>query len=112
MGYLSAFGDTVPDAVNYRFVSSLINTIEDENENFVNVVYDNKDVAPFAKEHFRMIDNSIFKYDFHLSDSTTARGIAAGEYSTLLKYDLDGVLRPDSLADAGCFQYVPLPEEE
>ena len=112
MGYLSAFGDTVPDAVNYRFVSSLINTIEEENENFVNVVYDNKDVAPFAKEHFRMIDNSIFKYDFRLSDSTTARGIAAGEYSTLLKYDLDGVLRPDSLADAGCFQYVPLPEEE
>ncbi len=112
MGYLSAFGDTVPDAVNYRFVSSLINTIEEENDGFVNVVYDKKDVAPFAKEHFRLIDNSIFKYDFHLSDSTTARGIAAGAYSSQLRYDLDGVLRPDSLADAGCFQYVPLSEEE
>ncbi|MBR5335906.1 MAG: hypothetical protein IKV23_06505 [Bacteroidaceae bacterium] len=112
MGYLSAFGDTVPDAVNYRFVSSLINTIEEEDDGFVNVVYDKKDVAPFAKEHFRLIDNSIFKYDFHLSDSTAARGIAAGAYSSQLKYDLDGVLRPDSLADAGCFQYVPLPGEE
>lgn len=112
MGYLSAFGDTVPDAVNYRFVSSLINTIEEENDGFVNVVYDKKDVAPFAKEHFRLIDNSIFKYDFHLSDSTAARGIAAGAYSSQLKYDLDGVLRPDSLADAGCFQYVPLSGEE
>lgn len=111
MGYLTTLGDTIPDCANYRFVSSLINTIDEENENFVDVIYDDKEVAPFAKEHFRLIDNDIFAYDFHLSDSTSARGIASGEYSGMFKYDLDGVERPDSLADVGCFQYVPVPND-
>lgn len=110
MGYLSDFEDTVPNAANYKFVSSLINTIEEENERFINIIYDNKDVSPFAKEHFRLIDNENFVYDFHLSDSTTARGIAAKEYSDILRYDLDGVERPASSADAGCFQFVPTPK--
>lgn len=112
MGYLTNLGDTIPDCANYHFCNSLINTVNEENEHFVNIVYDDKEKTPFAKEHFRLIDNENFKYDFHLSDSTTARSIAAGEYSRLLRYDLDGVERPDSLADAGCFQYVQPTDEE
>lgn len=112
MGYLSNFGDTVENCSNYRFVSSLINTVNDENENFIDVVYDDKNETPFAKEHFRLIDNKNFKYDFHLSDSTTARGMSSPDYSAALRYDLDGVERPSSAADAGCFQYVELPDEE
>ncbi len=106
MGYLTELGDTVDNCRNYRFVSSLINTYPDGDENFVDVIYDDADVSPFAKEHFRVIDNSSFRYDFHLSDSSSARGIASEEYSRLLPYDIDGVERDISVADAGCFQYV------
>lgn len=106
MGYLSTFGDTVPDCANYSFIGSLINTPDEQNENFSGVVFDNKEVTPYTKEHFRLIDNEVFNYDFHLTDSTTARGIAFGKYSSMYNSDLDGVARPDTLADAGCFQYV------
>ncbi len=112
MGYLSNLGDTVENCINYRFVSSLVNTVDDDNENFIDVVYDNNEETPFAKEHFRLIDNKEFNYDFHLTDSTTARGIASSEYSASIRYDLDGVERPMDKADAGCFQYVELPAED
>lgn len=112
MGYLSEFEDSIPDASNYLFVNSLINTVpNEENENFVNVVYDNSELHPFAKEHFRLIDHNIFLYDFHLTDSTTARGIAASEYAALTKFDIDGVERPAEGADVGCFQFVEPVEE-
>ncbi len=112
MGYLTTLGDSVPDARNYLFVSSLLNTVNDGDSCFVNNLFDDKENTPFAAEHFGLIDHENFKYDFHLTDSASARGIAAKEYSVLLKYDLDGVERPDTLADAGCFQYVPLPEAD
>lgn len=112
MGYLTNYGDTVPDARNYRFENSLINTVADGDSCFVGNVFDDHEVEPFGAAHFRTIDHDNFVYDFHLSDSTTAKGIASARYTSLLKYDIDGVERPDSLADAGCFQYVPLPEKE
>lgn len=112
MGYLSTFGDSIPDCRNYLFVSSLINTKNDGDSCFIGNLFDDKEKSPFGAEHFRLVDHSVFMYDFHLSDSAMARGLAAKEYSAALRYDLDGVERPDSLADAGCFQYVPLPKEE
>lgn len=110
MGNLSTLGDSVPDARNYFFCSSLLNTVNEGDSCFVNNFFDDKENTPFAAQHFALIDHDNFKYDFHLTDSASARGIAAKEYSVALRYDLDGVERPDTLADAGCFQYVPLPE--
>lgn len=111
MGYLYEFGDTVPDAAQYRFVSSLLNTTPvEEDGNFVNIVWDAKDNPPFAKEHFHMIDNSVYKYDFHLDSLSSARGIACEEYSLRFSYDADSVARPAASADAGCYQYRLLPE--
>ena len=107
MGYLYELGDTIPDAANYRFVSSLLNTRPaTDDDNFVNVVWDEKGVVPFGKEHFALIDNSVYKYDFHLDSLSSARGIADGEYSLLFPADADGVERPSEKPDAGCFQYV------
>ena len=107
MGYLSDLGDTIVGGANYRFVSSLLNTkADDEDENFVNIVWDDKDSSPFGKEHFCLIDNSIFKYDFHIDSLSTARGIASDEYSSLFPSGLSGVLRPAENADAGCYQFV------
>lgn len=112
MGYFAAPGDTVPNCANYRFVNSLVNTVNEENANFVNVIYDEADKSPFGKEHFHLIDNDEFKYDFHLSDSAAARGIASPEYTHSYRFDLDGIERPDTLADAGCYQYVKIDKEE
>ena len=107
MGYLYELGDTIPDGAKYRFVSSLLNTSPaTDDDNFVNVVWDEKGVVPFGKEHFALIDNSVYKYDFHLDSLSSARGIADGEYSLLFPADADGVERPSEKPDAGCFQYV------
>lgn len=112
MGYLSTLGDTVPDCINYRFHSSLINTIDSEDENFYNIVYDSAEVEPFAAENFMMVDHDIFMYDYHLSELSKARGIALDSLSALYPFDLDGIARPLNGADAGCFQFVPKSEEE
>lgn len=106
MGYLTNLGDTVPNPVNYRFENSLINTIDVADSCFVNIRYDSLDVAPFGKEHFRLIDHDVFDYDFHLTTESTARGMASDEYLEILPVDIDGVPRTAGAVDAGCFQYV------
>ena len=115
MGYVSDFGDTIVGGVdyNYRFVSSLLNTFaDDEDDNFVNIVWDSKDNSPFAKEQFRLINNSVYMYDFRPDSLSTALGIAAEEFATLCPVDLNGVQRPTGRADAGCYQFVPATEEQ
>lgn len=109
MGYLSNLGDTVPNAVNYYFENSLINTIDTADSCFVNITYDSIDVSPFGKEHFRLIDHDVFDYDFRLTAESKARGIASGDYLERLPVDIDGTPRTADAVDAGCFQYV---EEE
>lgn len=111
MGYFEAYGDTVPNSVNYYFENSLINTIQAEDSCFVNVVYDIVDEEPFAKAHFVKIDNQVFDYDFHLTEESKARGIASDEHLDLFLYDLDGVVREAGNVDAGCYVYKPVEEE-
>ena len=79
--------------------------VEDD-ENFVDIVWDAKDVSPFAKEHFRLIDNSVYLYDFHLDSVSTARGIASAEYQKYYMYDADSIARPAEASDAGCYGFV------
>ena len=74
-------------------------------------MWDDKKNVPFAKEHFRMIDNSVFLYDFHIDSLSTARGIANEEYAAYYSVDVSGVQRPLQQADAGCYQFVPATEE-
>ena len=110
MGYLTNLGDTVPDCINYYFENSLINTYAEGDSCFVNNSYDN---TPLGKDHFRVIDHETFYYDFHLGcDSTMATGRASDAYLESLPYDLDGVLRQAGAVDAGCYQYVPVEEED
>lgn len=106
MGFLTVYGDTVPNAINYSFENSLINTVDTQDSCFVNVVYDNSLEPPFAKEHFVKIDNEVFDYDFHLTEGAAARGIASDSYLDVLPYDADGVVREAGNVSAGCFQYV------
>lgn len=107
MGYFTAFGDTVPNAINYSFENSLINTLETQDSCFVNIVFDNVDEPPFAKEHFSKIDHDVFDYDFHLTEESKARGIASDSFIDMLPYDLDGTVREQGSVDAGCYVYKP-----
>jgi hypothetical protein len=112
MGYFTAYGDSVPNSVNYRFENSLINTVDTQDSCFVNVVYDSREGTPFAKEHFAKIDNEVFDYDFHLMEGSTARGIASDSVSVAFPYDLDGMPREAGKCDAGCYQFVATEGEE
>ena len=106
MGYFTQYGDTVPNSVNYFFENSLLNTVATDDSCFVGVVFDRPDSLSFAKAQFRLIDNDEFKYDFHLSEMSAARGIASGKYVDALPFDADGMPRTAGNVDAGCFQYV------
>lgn len=112
MGSLSALGDSIPFCRNYRFENSFINTIDEADSNFVNVIFDRPDVEPFGKAHFRLVDHDIFDYDFHLSAESPARGLAGNGYTELLPVDIDGVTREVGAVDAGCYQYVETAAEE
>ena len=112
MGYFTTYGDTIPNSVNYHFENSLINTVDTQDSCFVNVIYENAEESPFAKEHFVKIDNEVFDYDFHLMEESTARGIASATNLDTCPYDLDGVVREQAKVDAGCFQYVAGKESE
>ena len=111
MGYFTEFDETVPCSTNYYFENSLINTVDTQDEFFVNIVYDRPDVPPFAKEHFVKIDNDVFDYDFHLMENSTARGAASDAFLDVLPYDLDGVARGSEAIDAGCYQFVETIDE-
>lgn len=61
---------------------------------------------------FRLIDHDNYVYDFHLDSLSHARGIAAAlEPDFALPTDKDGVERPVTGADAGCYQYVKKDDE-
>ena len=110
MGYLTNLGDTVPHCMNYRFENSLINTVAEGDSCFVDNTFEAKDSASFGKGNFRLVDHDVFDYDFHLSAESFARGRASDGYAVSLPYDLDGVLRTEGTVDAGCYQFVELPE--
>lgn len=113
MGYLTDLGDEVPHSINYHFENSLINTVVDGDENFVNVKIDKADDSPFAAEHFTTIDHDVFFYDFHLTAQSTARSLGGDAYldDEKLRYDKDGVLRESGSVDAGCYQYVEVADD-
>lgn len=112
IGSLPYLGDTIPVYRNYRFENSLINTVDEQDSCFVNITFDNRDVEPFGKAHFRLVDNDVFDYDFRLSAESTARGRGSDSYIDLLPVDILGVPRTAGAVDAGCFQYVDIPDEE
>ena len=107
MGYFTEYGDTVPHSVNYFFENSLINTVETDDSCFVNVVFDRPDSLSFAKAQFRLIDHEEFRYDFHLSEISSARNIASDRFLETMPLDADGLPRTAGAVDAGCFLYVP-----
>ena len=106
MGYFAEYGDTIPNSVNYYFSHSLINTVATDDSCFVGVVFDRPDSLSYAKKQFTLIDNEEFKYDFHLTDISSARGCGSDKFLDILPVDLDGTPRTAGMVDAGCYVYI------
>ena len=115
------FGSRMEDsdaAFNYRFVSSLINTVitDEEAVNFPGCQFEPrmKDLRDIKEDErpknrasqFRLIDTEVYLYDFRLDTLSTARQIGNGSLiPEPCKYDLRGILRPTDRPDAGCYQF-------
>lgn len=89
---------------NYSFSHSLILTPDTLNRHMHDNVWDKESNAVHGAGNFRHISSEDYRYDFHLDSLSLARFMAVS--SGPFMYDIDGVERPDSLADVGCYQYV------
>lgn len=109
-------------AFNYLFYNSLVNTVitDDDEPYFINCVFDQEknehrqsssDTQSNEDEtirgaNFRIIDTDVYYYDFRLDSLSAARGLGDGKLTPAdCRYDLNGIQRPESNPDAGCYQY-------
>ena len=90
---------------NYSVKNSLVLTVPEDVDTtlFTGCIWDT-DTAYNRKHNFKLIDEENYVYDFHLSDSSKARGIGAQIRD--LTTDKDGKPRPVTATDAGCFQFA------
>jgi hypothetical protein len=89
---------------NYTFAHSILRTPEvEDTTHFTNILWEEvKDTAAISGEKlFMLVDIDKQRYDFHLSEKSTAIGKA--DKATSLPTDRDGRLRDDE-PDAGCFE--------
>ncbi len=85
---------------NYYFSNCLINSIVEENDKIVNVVWKKDD-------NFTLMDSREQRYDFSLNSKSAAINIAANEDALSYPYDLKGNSRlTDGYPDAGCLEWI------
>lgn len=84
---------------NYHFSYSLINSVEEENENIVNVIWAKDD-------NFLKMDNRTQEYSFKIDENSKAINI--GNIADAEAYPTDRNGNPrllDGAPDAGCYEY-------
>ncbi|MCM1107830.1 MAG: hypothetical protein NC388_02110 [Clostridium sp.] len=94
------------DQWNYYFANSLLNTeTADDEQRFVNILYDNGDATPAGESQFKLFDTYNFLYDFRPKPDSRARNL--GDPSVALYYPTDyyGIDRTRPVAPtAGCYE--------
>ena len=86
---------------NYYFANCLINSVEEVNDQIVDVVWKKDD-------HFITLDSREQNYDYRLDLLSAAIDMAALEDAQHYPYDLNGNSRlADDAPDAGCFEWMP-----
>ena len=90
---------------NYSIHNSLILTLDTLNEHLYDNVWDSDCNSVYGSGNFRHVAKGDFKYDFRLDSLSSARFMVLSSYP--FAYDAGGVGRPESHADAGCWQFVP-----
>lgn len=91
-------------AFNYYFSHCLINSVKEENDRIVNVVWEKDD-------NFLLLDSRTQEYNFNLNEDSKAIDIAGREDAEAYPTDRNGKSRlQDAGPDAGCYEhYVPIP---
>ena len=99
-------GDTAIYAFDYVFDHCVIRTPKIttiDSLHFTHVIFENhKDTASTGTRHFIKIDTDNLRYDFRLSDISSA--INAADSSTAMPFDRNGLKRKDS-PDVGAFEW-------
>lgn len=100
----------LPDSIDrqplYSVRNSLVMTMDTTNTHFHDVVFENGSHGRYGPDNFK--NNTLVGYrsEFRLDSLSRARGIA-DTLSLSWPVDLAGVPRPQSGADAGCYQFTP-----
>lgn len=96
---------TEGNAFNYRFENCVIRTpqvAEEEASHFTDVEFEDvTDTTRYGEKQFLRIDTELLRYDFHLSEVSTAIGKANPATAPLT--DRDGKAR-DGAPDIGCYE--------
>lgn len=96
---------TEENAFNYRFENCVIRTpqvAEEEASHFTDVEFEDvTDTTRYGEKQFLRIDTELLRYDFHLSEVSTAIGKANPATAPLT--DRDGKAR-DGAPDIGCYE--------
>ena len=96
---------TEENAFNYRFENCVIRTpqiSEEEASHFTDVEFEDvTDTTRYGEKQFLRIDTELLRYDFHLSEVSTAIGKANPATAPLT--DRDGKAR-DGAPDIGCYE--------
>lgn len=106
------WGDDTEDQWNYYFGYSLLDTVEsDDEQRFVNILYDNGDVTPLREGQFRNFDTKNFLYDFRLKPDSRARNLGSPEAAQYYPTDFYGNDRTREAAPcAGCYEFTETDE--
>ena len=90
-------------AFNYYFSHCLINSIEEENDKIVNVIWEKDD-------NFMLMDNHTQEYNFNLGEKSKAINWGRKEDANTYPIDRNGHSRLQDVApDAGCYESMILP---
>ena len=96
-GYRSEIED-IP--FNYYFSHCIVNSVVEENENIVEVLWQKDD-------NYKLLDSREQQYDFNIKAESNAINHALYQDALLYPYDLNGNSRiADNAPDAGCYEYI------
>ena len=80
-----------------------VETADGISVNYSHSVVRQEGASDLGDQHFRLIDTDNLQYDFHLSDVSTAIGVA--DAATSMTVDRDGLQRCSTPA-AGCYEHL------
>ncbi|MCR5851639.1 MAG: hypothetical protein K6G92_13170 [Bacteroidaceae bacterium] len=103
---------------DYLFHHCFLNTPPDDNEQFVDCIFDqdkkkDEEDKLVRQDNFVLFDTENFIYDFTPKAESLIRSLADPAYKGLPAFDRRGINRlADEGPDAGCYEYVAPAEEE
>ena len=113
-------GENIPEdgSCDYLFHHCFLNTPPDDNEQFVDCIFDqdkkkDEEDKLVRQDNFVLFDTENFIYDFTPKAESLIRSLADPAYKGLPAFDRRGINRlADEGPDAGCYEYVAPAEEE